>query len=151
MSRLLKIVSHSEDETIALARKIVGQFPADRPVVLKGDLGAGKTVFVRGLAVGLGIDEAAVSSPSYTIVNEYPGTIPLFHFDLYRIGDPTELYEAGWEDYLLREGLMVVEWGEKAADLLPKKYTLIEFSILKEEEREIRISMVEPQVEKIGE
>ena len=143
MPRLLQIISHSESETLALAQKIVGQFPVDRPIVLKGELGAGKTVFVRGLAAGLGLDETAVSSPSYTIVNEYPGPMPLFHFDLYRIGDPTELYETGWEDYMLREGLMVVEWGEKATDLLPSQYTLIEFTIVSETEREIKISVVE--------
>ncbi len=144
MPRLLQIISHSESETLALAQKIVGRFLANWPIILKGELGAGKTVFVRGLAVGLGLDEAVVSSPSYTIVNEYPGPMPLFHFDLYRIGDPTELYETGWEDYMSREGLMVVEWGEKAADLLPGQYTLIEFSIISETEREIKISIVEP-------
>ena len=81
-------------------------------IALRGGLGAGKTAFTRGLARGLGIDEA-VTSPTYTIVNEYPqGRLPLFHFDMYRLHDAEELFDLGWEDYLDRGGVCAVEWSE---------------------------------------
>ena len=82
MAKVLQIVSHSEDETLALAEKILPLLTPEDILVLSGELGAGKTLFVRGLAKGLGIDEMSVNSPSYTIVNEYPGEKPMYHFDL---------------------------------------------------------------------
>jgi tRNA threonylcarbamoyladenosine biosynthesis protein TsaE len=111
-------------------------------VVLSGKLGSGKTVFVRGLAGGLKLDEQLVNSPSYTVVNEYPGDNPLYHFDLYRIGDESELYEIGWDDYISRKGLVVIEWGEKAKSCLPEKYYQINFKVLDETQREINISFI---------
>ncbi|MBN1211826.1 MAG: tRNA (adenosine(37)-N6)-threonylcarbamoyltransferase complex ATPase subunit type 1 TsaE [candidate division Zixibacteria bacterium] len=137
------MVSHSEKQTIALAHKLAPSFQRGDVISLNGSLGAGKTVFVRGLAAALKIDEAEVSSPSFTFVNEYPGELPLYHFDLYRIKDPSELYEIGWDEYLGREGLVVVEWGEKAADMLPERYYQIDFKIISENEREINISLVQ--------
>ena len=142
MTKALQIVSHSEGETTALAKKLA---PALRPgdvLVLQGELGAGKTEFVRGLAEALEINTDSVNSPSYTFVNEYPGPRPLYHFDLYRLGDPTELYEIGWDDYLSRDGLIAVEWGEKAGELLPAQYYMLKFRILSKTEREISISLV---------
>jgi tRNA threonylcarbamoyladenosine biosynthesis protein TsaE len=84
-----------------------------------------------------------VSSPSFGMVNEYPGELPLFHFDLYRIKNPAELYEIGWDEYLLRDGIVVVEWGEKAANLLPTRYYQIDFKIVNETDREIQIALVQ--------
>lgn len=138
----MKIVSHSESETHALASKLVPLFKPGDLLVLKGELGAGKTVFVRGLAEALGLDAEAVNSPSYTIVNEYLGERPLFHFDLYRLQDPSELYEIGWDDYLQRQGLIVVEWGDKAAECLPSAYYLLDFSIVDEQTRQINLTHV---------
>lgn len=139
----MNITSHSEDETLALAGKLASLFKTGDVLVLTGVLGAGKTVFVRGLAAALGIDESLVNSPSFTIVNEYAGERPLYHFDLYRLGDASELYEIGWDDYLGREGLVVVEWGEKAGEYLPARYYRIDFGIVDEQQREIDISYVE--------
>lgn len=140
MDKLLNIISHSPEETAGLAGKILPILKSNDLLVLKGPLGAGKTVFVRGLAKGLGLKEDMVNSPSFTMVNEYPGDKPLYHFDLYRLNDSEELTEIGWDEYLNREGLVVVEWGEKANEFLPSSYYLIDFIILNENEREINIS-----------
>ena len=87
-------------------------------VAFTGDLGAGKTAFVSGMAEGLGIEER-VTSPTFTIVNEYEGgRLPLFHFDMYRLGSADELFDIGWEDYLARGGVCAVEWSENVAEAL---------------------------------
>ncbi|MEW6412532.1 MAG: tRNA (adenosine(37)-N6)-threonylcarbamoyltransferase complex ATPase subunit type 1 TsaE [Candidatus Zixiibacteriota bacterium] len=142
MQRMLNIISHSEEETLALASKLALLFKPGDVLVLTGVLGAGKTVFVRGLAAAMGIDESIVNSPSFTLVNEYQGEKTLYHFDLYRLGDSSELYEIGWDEYLSRDGLVVVEWGEKAAGYLPERYYQMEFGIVNETDREINISFV---------
>ena len=141
--RILQAVSHAEDQTRALAGKLAASFVPGDVIVLQGQLGSGKTVFVKGLAAALGLDEKLVNSPSYTFVNEYPGEKPLYHLDLYRLKDLTELREIGWDEYMGRNGLMVVEWGEKAKSLLPKRYYLIIFRIVSESEREIDITLVD--------
>ena len=143
MALRLHITSHNESETIALAEKLAPLFRPSDLVVLKGELGAGKTAFVRGLAGALGLDREAVNSPSFTIVNEYPGERPMYHLDLYRINDPTELDEIGWDEYLQRPGLTVVEWGDKAGDYLPSRYYMISFKIIDEQTREINVSHVQ--------
>jgi len=139
VNKVIKIISHSEQETLGLAKKIVGFFRPGDVIILSGPLGSGKTVFARGLAIALGIDENKVNSPSFTIVNEYQATVPLYHFDLYRLGDASELNEIGWYEYLNRDGLVVVEWGEKAEEYLPAQYYQIQFRRLNESEREILI------------
>ncbi len=144
MQRELNIASHSEEETLALARKLAPHLRDPEVVVLTGSLGSGKTVFVRGLATALGIKEHLVRSASFMMVNEYPGQKSLFHFDLDRLGDPSELYELGWDEYLGREGLFVVEWGEKAGDHLPARYYQIRFNIVAEHHRDISVSLVQP-------
>lgn len=143
VSRVLSVTSHSETETLALAKKLAASFVTGDVIVLSGPLGSGKTVFVRGLVQGRGLQEAMVSSPSFGMVNEYPGELPLYHFDLYRIKNPAELYEIGWDDYLLRDGIVVVEWGERAAGLLPNRYYKIDFSMVSETERAIEIALVQ--------
>jgi len=144
MPRLLNIKSSSVEQTEALGEKLAASFKNGDLLVLTGQLGSGKTAFVRGLARGRGLANAHVNSPTYTFVNEYPGQKPLYHFDLYRLNDPRELFEIGWEEYLNRQGMIVVEWGEKAARLLPEKHYLMQFEILSETEREINLSLVQP-------
>ncbi|MDD3732645.1 MAG: tRNA (adenosine(37)-N6)-threonylcarbamoyltransferase complex ATPase subunit type 1 TsaE [candidate division Zixibacteria bacterium] len=141
--KVLNIISYSEEQTLALAARLAGSFKKGDVISLNGELGSGKTVFVRGLAKALNIKEDDVSSPSFTFVNEYPGAMPVYHFDLYRLEKPSDLYEIGWDDYLGREGLLVVEWGDKAEGMLPRRYYRIDFIILSENEREINISLVE--------
>lgn len=111
-------VTNSPEETEALGEMLAGRLEPGTVIAFTGDLGAGKTAFVRGLARGLGIAER-VTSPTFTIVNEYEGgRLPLFHFDMYRLGSADELFDIGWEDYLARGGVCAVEWSENVSDAL---------------------------------
>lgn len=115
---MMQITTHSADETQALGQKLASRLAPGDVIAYFGDLGAGKTAFTRGLAQGLGITDP-VTSPTYTIVNEYlSGRIPLFHFDMYRLGSSDELFGIGWEDYLARGGVCAVEWSENVEDAL---------------------------------
>ena len=114
----MQITTHSADETQALGKKLAESLRPGDVIAYFGDLGAGKTAFTRGLAEGLGVSEQ-VTSPTYTIVNEYlSGRLPLFHFDMYRLGSSDELFDIGWEDYLARGGVCAVEWSENVEDAL---------------------------------
>ena len=117
------VISASDRETEALGEELARRLQPGDVVALYGDLGAGKTAFVRGLARGLEVAEP-VSSPTFTIVNEYPGRLSLFHFDMYRLSGPEELFDIGWEDYLERGGVCAVEWSENVADALTEAITV---------------------------
>lgn len=110
-------LSHSEQETEQLGEQVARRLPRGTVIAYTGELGMGKTAFTRGLARGLGC-RGRVTSPTFTIVNEYEGDIPLFHFDLYRLGSSDELFDIGWEDYLARGGVCAVEWSENVEDAL---------------------------------
>ena len=114
----MTIITNSEKETMLEGEKLGHTLSRGMVLSLYGGLGAGKTVFVRGLAAGLGIS-SHVSSPTFTIVNEYDGITPLFHFDLYRINNEKELFDIGWDDYMGRDGICVVEWSENAPGAFP--------------------------------
>ena len=109
------IYTNSEAETEAAGARFAETLPDGAVVALYGDLGAGKTAFVRGMARGMGID-SRVSSPTFTIVNEYLARRELYHFDMYRLDSSDELFDIGWEDYLARGGVCAVEWSERVAD-----------------------------------
>ena len=110
--------SASEQDTEALGRALVQRLQPGAVVAFTGDLGAGKTAFVRGMAQGLGISQR-VTSPTFTIVNEYEGgRLPLFHFDRYRLRDADDLCDIGWEDFLRRGGICAGEWSENIRDAL---------------------------------
>lgn len=112
----MQYLTHSPEETEQLGQQFAEALKPGDVVAFYGDLGAGKTAFTRGIARGLGIREA-VTSPTYTIVNEYlSGRIPLFHFDMYRLGSADELFDIGWEDYLERGGVCAVEWSENVEE-----------------------------------
>ena len=114
----MPITTHSADETQALGTKLAKRLQPGDVIAYFGDLGAGKTALTRGIAQGLGITDI-VTSPTYTIVNEYlTGRLPLFHFDMYRLGSSDELFDIGWEDYLARGGVCAVEWSENVEDAL---------------------------------
>lgn len=112
-------LSHSEEETEQLGERLGQALSPGAVVAYTGGLGMGKTAFTRGLARGLGCTER-VTSPTFTLVNEYPGRIPLFHFDVYRLSGSDALYDIGWDDYLDRGGVCAVEWSENIADALPE-------------------------------
>ena len=114
----MQITTHSADETQALGQRLAKRLLPGDVIAYFGDLGAGKTALTRGIAQGLGVTDL-VTSPTYTIVNEYlTGRIPLFHFDMYRLGSSDELFDIGWEDYLARGGVCAVEWSENVEDAL---------------------------------
>jgi len=110
--------TNSPEETESIGEQLASRLPPGTVIAFLGDLGAGKTAFTRGLARGLGAADR-VTSPTYTIVNEYlGGKMPLFHFDMYRLGSSDELFDIGWEDYLERGGICAVEWSENVAEAL---------------------------------
>ena len=114
----MEFLTNSPEETEKLGEKLAKQLKPGTVLAYRGDLGAGKTAFTRGLARGLGYTEP-VTSPTYTIVNEYlGGRLPLFHFDMYRLSSEEDLWDIGWEDYLERGGVCAVEWSENVAAAL---------------------------------
>ena len=122
----MQIQTHSPEETEAVGRKLAVQLQPGDVLAYYGDLGAGKAAFTRGLAAGLGVTEP-VTSPTYTIVNEYlSGRLPLFHFDMYRLGSADELFDIGWEDYLAQGGVCAVEWSENAQGALEQPYIKVD-------------------------
>ncbi len=134
----MQFITKSPEETELLGQKLGAVLRGGEVIAYRGDLGAGKTAFTRGLARGLGIS-MRVTSPTYTIVNEYTGgRLPLFHFDMYRLGSSDELFDIGWEDYLLRGGVCAVEWSENVADAMQDAVTV---SIEKTGDAERRITI----------
>ena len=124
----MKFVSHNPEETEKIAYNFAQTLNGGEVITLDGDLGAGKTAFVRGLARGLGISDR-ISSPTFTIVNEYRnGDIPLFHFDVYRISYEDEMYDIGWDDYVARGAVIVVEWASNVPGIFDADTIRIEIS-----------------------
>ena len=120
----MEFITHSPEETENLGQRLAEHLTAGTVLAYRGDLGAGKTAFTRGLARGLGCGEQ-VTSPTYTIVNEYlGGRLPLFHFDMYRLHSSDDLFDIGWDDYLERGGICAVEWSENVADALEDPITV---------------------------
>ena len=141
----MTMITNSEHETEQIGFALAEKLCPGTVLAFSGDLGAGKTVFVRGLARGFGI-AGRITSPTYTLVNEYAcGKLPLIHFDLYRIGTADELFEIGWEDYLQRGAVLAVEWSENAVDALPSDTMFIQIEKISETQRKITISDLEVQ------
>ena len=120
----MEFITTSPEETENIGAALGRALPGGTVIAYRGDLGAGKTAFTRGLARGLGYREP-VTSPTYTIVNEYlGGRLPLFHFDMYRLASSDDLFDIGWEDYLDRGGICAVEWSENVADAMEDAVTV---------------------------
>lgn len=127
----MKFTSMNREETTKIAYDFAKGLKAGDIVCLNGDLGAGKTAFVSGVAKGLGYNEYT-SSPTFTLVNEYMGELPIYHFDVYRIEFSDEMFGIGIDEYLFGEGVCLIEWPEKIKDILPED--VIEINILKNPE-----------------
>ncbi len=134
-------ISNSPQDTEALGAALAQVCWPGCTVAFRGDLGAGKTAFVRGMAQGLGITDR-VTSPTFTIVNEYTGgRLPLFHFDLYRLGGAEELFDIGWDDFLARGGICAVEWSETIQEVLEPETIYVD--IRRGESQESRVITIE--------
>lgn len=142
----LKTCSDSPEATQALARCLASALRAGDCLALVGDLGAGKTCFVQGLAAGLGV-RGRVASPTFIVMRRHPGPLPLFHADAYRLGCPDELVDVGLEDWL-SEGVVAVEWADQASAVLPADRLTIHLTGLAEE-RTVRLQATGPRSQKL--
>ena len=135
----MKIITHSPQETIEAAKKLGSLLKAGDMIAYKGGLGAGKTTFTRGIAIGMGIGDS-VTSPTFALVNEYRGdSITLYHFDMYRIESEEDLESTGFYDYPFEDNVAAVEWSENISDFLPKNTIFVTIISVGENDREIII------------
>ena len=139
---MAEFISHSQLETEEVGRKLAEILPGGSVVAMYGDLGAGKTAFVRGMAKGMGLSRR-VSSPTFTIVNEYLGERELIHFDMYRLSSADELFDIGWEDYLSRGAVCAVEWSENVQDAFFGDEIVVRIDKLNDTDRKITIEGAE--------
>ncbi|MBL8888468.1 MAG: tRNA (adenosine(37)-N6)-threonylcarbamoyltransferase complex ATPase subunit type 1 TsaE [Planctomycetaceae bacterium] len=130
-------VTRSEDETAHVGRQLTKQLPQGSVVSLEGTLGAGKSVLVRGMAAGLGIDPESVTSPTFTLWQTYSGTCDLHHLDAYRLRNAEEFLELGVEELFQQDGLIVIEWGEKVRRVLPTEHYRVTIEIDEDSHRRI--------------
>lgn len=132
---MLRIISKSPEQTYELGGHLGKVLQKGDIICLTGDLGAGKTAFTKGIGAGLDIKEF-ITSPTYTIINEYQGRIPLYHFDVYRLEGVEEMYELGYEEYFFGDGAVVVEWADIVKDIIPQERLWI--TILRGKEEDTR-------------
>ena len=123
----MRFESFSAEETYALGKKLGEEAKPGAVYCLSGNLGVGKTVFTKGFAVGLGVTDT-VNSPTFTIVQEYKGRLPFYHFDVYRIEEPEEMEEIGYEDYFYGDGACMIEWAELIEELIPAEAVKVRIS-----------------------
>ncbi len=141
---------HSVEEMERLGAKTASFLGPGDVVILTGELGSGKTVFCRGLGRGLGVLEM-ITSPSFTLINEYQGKIPFYHLDVYRLDGPADLEELGYEDYFYGEGVAAVEWGDRVRVLLPEEYLEVRLEVLGEGLRSLEFIPHGPRFAKVVE
>ena len=139
---MAEFISHSQLDTEEVGRELAEKLPGGSVVAMYGDLGAGKTAFVRGMAKGMGLS-CRVSSPTFTIVNEYLGERELIHFDMYRLSSADELFDIGWEDYLSRGAVCAVEWSENVQDAFFGDEVVVRIEKLNDTDRKITIEGAE--------
>lgn len=142
---LLQYKTHSAEETIAAGQALGSQIPDNTVICFFGDLGAGKTTFIKGLASGIsGCSPELVNSPTYVYLNIYPGERTVYHFDLYRLKDSREFLEMGFDDFFHADGVCCVEWSERIQDILPKDCLNIQLTHSAPDERTIKVWREEP-------
>ncbi|HEY98544.1 MAG TPA: tRNA (adenosine(37)-N6)-threonylcarbamoyltransferase complex ATPase subunit type 1 TsaE [Dehalococcoidia bacterium] len=135
-------ISHSPSDTLKLGEKIGRNLMGGSVIALIGELGCGKTLLTRGICAGLGVPLRQVNSPTFVLVNEYRGRLPVFHLDMYQLGAEADAVELGITDYLTRaeDGVMIIEWAEKIIPLLPDDLLYINLEILSAQRRRIVFS-----------
>lgn len=146
MNETYKIETHSELETMQLAEKLALLLKAGDVITLEGDLGAGKTTFTKGLAQGLGI-QRTVSSPTFTIVKEYVGELPLYHMDVYRLENSDE--DIGFDEYFQGNGVTVIEWAHFIEEFLPSELMNINITFVDEHTRLLELTSIGPHYVRI--
>ncbi len=134
---MFSVITTNQEQTWHIGEMLGTRLSAGDIVCLYGDLGAGKTSFSYGIAIGLEVDDRYITSPTFTFVNEYQGRVPLYHIDLYRLKDPEELVNIGFEEYLDSDGVTVIEWAERAEDELPGECLSVYLSYVNNNSREI--------------
>ncbi len=140
--RGMRLSSNSPEHTLRLGERLGRALEAGSVVALIGELGSGKTLFTQGIAKGLGVGpDEYVSSPSFAIINQYRGRIPVFHVDTYRLRNESEMIALGYEDYFDPAGVTIIEWADKVERLLPEKSIRIRFAITGREAREIEVEL----------
>jgi tRNA threonylcarbamoyladenosine biosynthesis protein TsaE len=133
-------MSPSVEKTMWLGEQLGNQLIEGDIIALVGDLGGGKTWFTKGVAIGLGIDGNSIVSPTFTLVNEYRGRYPLYHIDLYRLNNDSQIMALGLDEYLLGGGVVVIEWADRWLERLPEETILVELRIVDEHTRELAFS-----------
>lgn len=136
---ITEFTSTSEEETLDFGRRFAATLAPGAVVALKGELGSGKTHFVKGMARALGIDEESVHSPTFALIHEYEGELPLYHFDCYRMESVREAQEIGAEEYFYSGGICVIEWPERIESILPRGTIWIDIRTLKYDTRQFNI------------
>jgi tRNA threonylcarbamoyladenosine biosynthesis protein TsaE len=141
----MKILSSSPETTLDIGQKLGSICEPGDVICLAGNLGAGKTTMAQAIAAGSGVDESEyVNSPTFAILHEYRGRIPIYHMDFYRLGSSEDVVELGLEDYFYSDGLTLVEWFERASDLLPESVLVIHLIYIDESSREISLHSQSP-------
>ena len=145
----MKIYSSSPENTFALGKKLGSICEPGDVICLAGELGAGKTTMAQAIAAGAGVDQKEyVNSPTFAILHEYGGRIPIYHMDFYRLGSSEDVVELGLEEYFYGHGLTLIEWFERAIDLLPESVLIVELNYLNESTREISFKSDFPRWQK---
>jgi tRNA threonylcarbamoyladenosine biosynthesis protein TsaE len=150
-NRPVELTSHTPQETERIGELVGSMLTRGDIIALAGELGAGKTTLVRGMAQGMGIEGSEVASPSFTLVNEYEGPLPLYHIDLYRLDDEEDLLGIDYEEYIRGDGAVVIEWADRIPRAVPAESLWIRLRYLDDERREITLQAFGDRYEKIVE
>ena len=136
----MQITSRSVRDTLRLGGQIARHLRKGDIICLCGDLGSGKTVLAKGIAEGLGIEKKEVVSPTFILMRQYDGRLPLYHFDLYRLGDAGEITDLGYEEYFFDNGVSVIEWAERLGGFTPETYLKVKIKVIAEKRRRITVT-----------
>ncbi len=145
----MEIISDSIQETLNIGKLIARGLNKGDIVCLFGSLGSGKTVLTKGISRALGVDKGQVTSPTFVLIRQYEGRIPIYHFDLYRLNTAEDVLDLGYEEYLFDEGISVIEWADKLGRLLPREFLKIELRVIGERKRKLKISAIGRRYDKL--